>query len=99
MPATVAMSARRSEGRVVPRSEALRIAHIYAFIALDPADNTEGLPAYWSPSLGAHLPMIGADLEMIDMLRPKAKQIATELGVPIRLVRFSVREELEVFEP
>lgn len=75
----------------------LKIDEMYAFIALDPADNTEGVTAFLSPTMG-NMPMVGADMARVEQLRPIAQGLAKRSGVKIKLCRFSVREELEVFE-
>jgi hypothetical protein len=75
----------------------LRIEQMYAFVAVDPTDNTEGIPAFIAP--GGPMPMVGADMARVESLRPIAQQIATATGVPITLCRFEVRTEVEVIEP
>ena len=75
-----------------------RIEQMYAFVVLDPADNTEGLPSFRAPN-GVELPMVGADMKRVDDLRPIAQQIARQLEAKVTLCRFEVRTELEVFDP
>ena len=43
--------------------------------------------------------MVGADHARIEQLRPYAVEMAKREGKPIKLVRFSVREEIEIIEP
>ena len=76
----------------------LRIESMYAFIQLDPADNTEGVIAFMAPS-GTWMPMVGADMERVEQLRPWAQETAKVTGNPVRLVHFTHREEIEVIEP
>jgi hypothetical protein len=76
----------------------VRIDQMYAFVALDPEDDTEGIVAFLAPGSG-WMPMVGADMQRIDQLRPFARQQAKALGVRIRLLRFTDREEIEVIEP
>lgn len=76
----------------------LRIEQMYAFIVLDPEDNTEGIPAFYSAD-GSPMPMVGADMARVDQLRPMARTVAKAMGVKVTLVRFEVRTELETFEP
>lgn len=74
----------------------LRIEEMFAFVVMD-TDNTEGVPAFQS---GQHLlPMVGADLAMVEKLRPMAQQFANANGLPITLVVFRTREEVEVIRP
>lgn len=75
----------------------LRIEQMYAFVMVDPADNTEGIPAFTGPA-GVPLPMVGADMKRVDDLRPIAKGIADAHKAKITLCRFEVRTELEVFD-
>jgi hypothetical protein len=71
---------------------------MYAFVMLDQADNTEGIPAFPGPD-GTPLPMVGADMKRVDSLRPIAEAFARATGNKVTLCRFEVRTELEVFEP
>lgn len=75
----------------------LRIEQMYAFVMLDPADNTEGIPAFQGPD-GMMMPMVGADMERVEQLRPIAEQMARVSGGKVTLCRFEVRTELEVIE-
>ncbi len=68
---------------------------MFAFIALD-EDGTEGVVGY--PTSQGMLPLVGADMARVDSLRPYAQQIARSNGVPVTLVRFSVREDIETYE-
>ncbi len=70
----------------------LRIDSMFAFICLDD-DGTEGIPAFMTPG-GIAMPMVGADLQRVDSLRPIARQMV-EAGKKITLVKFSHRETLE----
>lgn len=73
----------------------LRIDEVYAFVCVDD-DDTEGIPAMRIGDMG--YPMVGADMARVEDLRPAAQQIA-DMGKKVTLVKFSVREEIEVFEP
>jgi hypothetical protein len=75
----------------------LRIDEMYAFTQLDPLDNTEGVIAFLADS--GWIPMVGADMTRVENLRPMAQRVANETGQPVRLLRFSVREEIEVLKP
>lgn len=74
------------------------IDELYAFIVLDRADDTEGIPL-WEPAPGTYTPIIAADMERVTSLREVAEQVATEQQQPVHLVRFSQREVLETIEP
>lgn len=75
----------------------LRIDELFAFIASD--SDGEGLPAVTDPGNGMLMPLVCADKERVESMRQAAKRIARVTGNKITLVRFSVREELEVIEP
>lgn len=75
----------------------VRIDEMYAFIQLDPTDNTEGVIAFMSGS--GWMPMVGADMERVKFLRPMAKRVASDTGAPVTLIKLSVREEVEVISP
>jgi hypothetical protein len=73
-----------------------RIEQMYAFVSEDPTDDTEGVCGH---SLGPWMvPMVAADMERVEQLRPIAANLAQATGQTIRLVRFEIRTELEVFE-
>jgi hypothetical protein len=69
---------------------------MYAFISSD--ETGEGVVGMML-SDGSHIPLIGADMDMIDTLRPIAQEIANDARCKIKLIRFSVREELEEINP
>lgn len=70
---------------------------MYAFVVLD-SDGTEGIPAITGPT-GVPMPMVGADMARVDLLRPIAEDVAKRMGLKVTLCRFEVRTELETFEP
>lgn len=74
-----------------------RITEIFAFVAQDSGPEDEGLAAFRS-TMG-WMPLIGADAERVAKLREAAQEVATRSGKTLRLVRFSVREELDLVEP
>jgi hypothetical protein len=71
----------------------LRIEEMYAFIVMDD-DDTEGVLGFQAP--GGFVPMVGADMEMVELLKPMAVKLSAEINKPVQLVKFSVREEVEV---
>lgn len=66
---------------------------IYAWVATEP-DGGEGVCA--TDIGGIMMPLIGADRERIESLRRHADSISALTGCPVRLVRFSRRDDLEV---
>ena len=84
---------RVSDGEVIPAGENLLIKSMSAYVAMDPTDNTEGIIAFEQNDTWR--PMVGADQEMIESLRPIATRIARQQGIKVSLVRFSQREVVE----
>lgn len=76
----------------------VRILSLWAFIMVDPADGSEGVPAFPGPG-GVLIPLMGADLARVASMRPIAEQAARRMGVPVTLAHFSVRTDQEVIEP
>lgn len=74
-----------------------RIDSLFAFVVID-EDGTEGVPAVPGPG-GMQLPMVGADLAMVEMFKPLARRWAQENGRAVTLVHFSRRTVQEVYEP
>lgn len=74
-------------------ARALHIEQIYAFVTVDPADNIEGILSFMN------LPMVGADMKMVESLRPIATQGAHHMNIEVKLVRFEIRTELETINP
>lgn len=72
-----------------------KITEIFAFVAEDSGPDDEGITAM-QVGHQAWMPLIGGDMTRIDSLRKIAVGIARRTGKPIKLVRFTQREELEV---
>jgi hypothetical protein len=74
----------------------LKIDAFYAFVATD-SDGDEGLTAFHTGT--GWMPMVAADWQRVESLREIAAQIARESGEKVTLYKFSVREEIEDFNP
>jgi hypothetical protein len=74
-----------------------RIDQCFAFIVLDD-DGTEGVPAFYEPTLGVLLPMMGADLARVENLRPLAESDPGLRGKRITIAKFSHRETIGVID-
>lgn len=72
-----------------------KIEEVFLFIATD--GNQEGLPAMQMGNV--LMPLVAADKKRLADLRVAAQKIADVSGKPIRLCRYSHREELEVISP
>lgn len=73
-----------------------KIKELWAYVATE-SDGTEGVCG-WRTSSGM-VPLIGADKERVVSMRPRAADVARQSGVPIKLVKFSTREDIETIEP
>ena len=73
-----------------------RIKHIWAFTTIDEND-TEGVIGEMR-GLG-WMPFVAADVTRLEILRPRAKAIASALGKEVRLSRFSIRSDVDVIKP
>jgi hypothetical protein len=73
-----------------------RIGTVWAFLAVDAADNSEGVIGQLMPD-GTWMPYVCADGERLAQLRPRAAELARQTGTEIRLARFTLREDLETW--
>lgn len=74
-----------------------RIDRVFAFVMID-QDGNEGVPAVSMPS-GLVMPLMGADLERVESLRPLAEMFASKTGSTITLCVFGDRREVEIIRP
>ena len=71
-----------------------KIETIYAFIATEKEPDDEGIVAM---RIGGNwIPLVAADEERVDSLRPIAQNIAKITRKKITLAEFKVREDVEV---
>lgn len=78
-----------------PPNTILRINQLWAVLSSD--ETGEGVCAI--PFGGTMLPLIAADEARLESFLPIAHQIATESGKKVKIVRFTVREEIMEIEP
>jgi hypothetical protein len=74
-----------------------RIDRIWAFLSLD--DGGEGVVAAPIGPERMTVPLIAADKRRLDSLIPIAKQLAKVFNKPIRLAKFSKRDDVEIYQP
>lgn len=75
-----------------------RIDEIWAWVSSD--GEGEGiLAAPIGNGSSVTMPLVGADAARMKSLRPAAVAIADAFGVEVKLVRFSVREDIEQIQP
>lgn len=72
-----------------------KIEHLWAFVSVDPTDGNEGVVT--CQLNGMLLPMIAADEDRLRLLKPMAEGAAVWTTNPIKLVKFTVREEVETY--
>lgn len=77
-----------------PGSTGLKIDELWCWVAYDPADGNEGIPAFYGIG-GLAMPMMGADGDKMLMLRPAAVQAAALSRHDVQLRRF---REMTVIE-
>lgn len=70
-----------------------RINEIYVFAMIEEATDIEGVPAITVGKMV--MPLIAADPERIEALKQIARGIERDKGVKPKLLKFSVREEVE----
>jgi len=88
----------RPDGRTdAPGAPNFRIETLHAFIAVDPDDNSEGIVSHFNNRTGFHEALIGADKARIESHRPMIEELVRTTRQPVKLVRFSVREDVELF--
>lgn len=74
-----------------------RIDQMYAFVVVD-ADGTEGVVGFRTGE-DSWMPMVGADLERVEQLRPIAQNLATMMRKEIKVVLFDNRTDTETIRP
>lgn len=70
------------------------IDEMWAWLAVDPRDDTEGVMGFRAPT-GQWMPMVGADADRAESLRPIVLEILRLAGGEARLVRFTTRTDVE----
>lgn len=78
-------------------NELEKIDQVFVFVSSDP--NGEGIIGQTIEMMGApvFMPFVCADEARMKSLKPLAKKIAKESGKKIKLIRLSVREEIEEY--
>lgn len=73
----------------------LKIETMFAYVAND--DEGEGIAAHFTPGTG-WMPLVGADMDRMNSLRPIAQALADKGGQDIRLVQFQTRVEIDLIK-
>ncbi len=74
-----------------------KINEIYAFVSVD--ENGEGIVGQTVQLMGqtVFMPFVCADKKRMESIKIAAKKIAKDSGKKIKLIRLSVREEIEEY--
>lgn len=81
-----------------PKNTIRRIDNVWMVVSVDPNDNTEGVCAAPTGREALMVPLIAADEERLPWIREKA-QVLANLGLKVKLIRLTTREEVEDFAP
>lgn len=74
-------------------NEPAALQQLFAFVSVDPDHNVETVIGM--RDVGQHWqPLIGEDVDRVELLKPIAKRIAHDTGREVKLIRFTTREEL-----
>ena len=70
-----------------------KITELFAFVVCDANEDDEGVMAMHDGI--TWVPMIGADMDRVDSLRPIADQIAMKTNKPYKILKFRLAEMIE----
>ncbi len=75
-----------------------KITEIYAFVSVD--EGGEGVIGMTMPIDGREtfMPFVCADKTRMESLKPFAKEIGKKSGKKIRLIKFTNRKDIEIYE-
>ena len=74
-----------------------KIEVIYAFISIDKGPEDEGIVAALMGD--KWMPLVGADMDRVESLRPLAMEVSRATGKRIVLAKFMAREDLGELKP
>ncbi len=75
-----------------------KIDKMFAYVVADKNTDDEGIVSMQMPN-GLHMPLVGADMERAEALKPYAETIATTLNKEIKLIEFSSFKQISVIKP
>src|SRR5262249_35816860 len=78
-----------------PQNYLGRIEQLWVALSVD--EGGEGVCA--APFGNMMLPLFAADRRRLEQMVPAAKAIAREFGKPVRLAKFTQREDVEIYQP
>lgn len=65
----------------------MKITEVWAFISVNKNGN-EGVCAFVDSHTGMWMPMVGADKDRVESLKPIAREIAANTGQKVKLIHF-----------
>lgn len=65
-----------------------KIVEMFAFVVADEDDDDEGVMGFCPMGSSVMFPMVGADMERVEQLRPWADEVAERTGKPYVVKRF-----------
>ena len=74
-----------------------KIEQLFAYVVADTGPDDEGVPSFAHGNM--HYPMVGADMDRARSLRSHAQVVADARGKPVKLVRSTGLEVVEVVHP
>lgn len=74
-----------------------RLETLWAALVIDPTDGTEGIAAFFSIEQRQWFPLVCGRESLLGQLGEQARAVQAALGVPLRLVRFTHREDMGGF--
>lgn len=76
-----------------------KITEVYVFASVDEGgEGIIGMTMEIEPGRETFMPFVCADKARMESIKPMAKDIAKANGKTVKLIRLSVREEIEVYE-
>ncbi len=74
-----------------------KITEMWAWVSVEKGEDDEGVIGWRTGDFW--MPLVGADKARIESLRQFAEMTAQLTNKPVRLVKFSTREDIEVIQP
>lgn len=74
-----------------------RIKEMHAIVAVDPGNDSEGIPAYMTPA--GPIPLIATDRVRLDEIVAMAQQVSDGTRMTFKIVKFIGREDIGEIKP
>lgn len=80
-----------------PRNYLGRIDHVWIALSVD--DGGEGVVAAPIGPGGMPMPLVAADGQRLEIIRPMVRALAVRFGMVIRIAKFTQREDVQTYRP